>query len=85
MPHYFFDVRDGTYMPDREGTELAGLAAARVAAVELAGALLKDNPAKFWDGDDWRIEVKDDGNVILFVLHFSATDSAAVSRQSAIA
>ena len=84
MPRYFFDVRDGTYMPDKDGTELPGLTEARVAAVELAGALLKDNAVRFWDGDDWRIEVKDDANVILFVLQFSATDGAA-PRARAIA
>ena len=83
MPRYFFDLRDGTYLPDHEGTELPNLQAARVAAVELAGGLLKDGAAKFWDGMEWRVEVKDEAGLLLFILDFSATDSPAVPKRAA--
>ena len=83
MPRYFFDLRDGSYIPDTDGTDLADLRTARIAAVELAGILLKEGAAKFWDGLEWRIEVKDEAGLILFVLDFSATDSPAVSGLAA--
>jgi hypothetical protein len=78
MPRYFFDVADGEYCPDSEGTELPGLEEARVCAVRLAGQMLTDHPAKFWAGQEWTIEVKDDWGLVLFVLHFTATESPAI-------
>ena len=79
MPRFFFDLRDGTHVIDKEGTELSDLIAARVEAVRLAGGLLKDGAAKFWDGMAWRVEVKDEAGLLLFVLDVSATDAPAVS------
>ncbi|MEO6339462.1 MAG: hypothetical protein ABIO39_05455 [Caulobacteraceae bacterium] len=74
MPRYFFDITDGTYTPDLLGTELPGLEAARLEAVVLSGALLRDNPAKFWSAETWLIEVKDEEALVLFTLSFMATE-----------
>ena len=71
MPRYFFDLRDGQFIPDDTGSELAGLNEARVQAVMLAGALLKDNPGgQFWEGHDWNVEVREGAGPILFTLTF---------------
>ena len=75
MPLFFFDVTDGEFQPDLVGTELADTAAARVHAVNLCGRLLKSNQAKFWKGEEWLIEVKDDIGLALFTLVFMARDS----------
>ena len=78
MPRYFFDLRDGTYIPDETGVELAGLQEARVEAVVFAGGLLKDNPGgQFWQGHDWQVEVRDESGQMLFTLAFLVTDSTA--------
>jgi hypothetical protein len=79
MPRYHFNVRDGTAIPDDEGTVLADLKAARHAAIQLAGALLRDNPEGFWTGEDWQMDVTNDVGLILFSLHFMATDAPSVS------
>jgi len=76
MPRYFFEVHDGTFFPDSEGTELADLPAARIAAVELAGGLLRDGAEAFWRGHNWRVDVKDRSGAVLFALHFHATQAA---------
>lgn len=72
MPRYHFNVHDGADIPDRDGTELASVSVARVEAVKLAGRLLMDEPARFWDGSDWHLEVTDERGHILFRLDFAA-------------
>jgi hypothetical protein len=78
MPRYFFDVTDGEYTPDATGTELPGLEDARLEAVILSGNLLRENPAKFWHGDDWFIDVKDEFAVTLFTLAFRANEAPSI-------
>jgi hypothetical protein len=75
MPRYFFHVRDGTYSPDFIGAELADLDAARREAVQYSGAILKDSGTKFWETNDWSMEVKDDAGLTLFALYFLAVQS----------
>ena len=79
MPRYFFDIRDGTYIPDSTGTELPNLDTARSEAVSLAAGLLRDSPTTFWNGHEWKIEVKDDTGLILFALVFAAIEMAAAA------
>jgi hypothetical protein len=72
MPRYFFNVRDGRNIQDEIGSDLDGIEAARVEAVETAGALIRQLGASFWDDpDQWTMEVTDDGGQVLFTLRFS--------------
>jgi hypothetical protein len=75
MPRFHFNVRDGSDLPDTDGTELPDLRTARHEAVKLAGRLLLDEPETFWGGADWRVEVTDATGLILFGLDFTATDA----------
>ena len=79
MPIYHFNVRDGSNIPDPDGTELPNVQAARVEAVKLAGRLLLDEPDTFWEGSDWHVEVTNDRGLILFRLDFMATEAAAAA------
>jgi hypothetical protein len=79
VPIYHFNVRDGSNIPDPDGTELPNLKAARVEAVKLAGRLLLDEPDTFWEGSDWHVEVTNDRGLILFRLDFMATEAAAAA------
>jgi len=83
MPRYHFHVEDGVSMPDEEGQELRDLTAARDEAVKLAGALLRDEPRTFWNGDQWDMNVCDDRGLTLFRLTFFATDAPAVGMSGA--
>ncbi len=74
MPRYFFHVIDGTSARDEDGTELASIYVAQAEAIRLSGEILRDMGARFWDGTQWRLEVADEQDQVLFVQHFSAEE-----------
>ena len=80
MPRFFFDIRDGEFMPDALGSEFVDLEAARIEAVVRSGELLKENPSRFWEGEEWQLEVRDETRRVLFILTFMATNSPALPR-----
>lgn len=59
MPHYHFHVRSNTDAPDTFGSHHPDFDAARVAAVKMAGQMLKDSADAFWEGDEWELTVAD--------------------------
>jgi hypothetical protein len=75
MPIYHFHSSDGSRDVDAEGTELPNDAAARLAAVRYAGEMLKDEPARLWSAGQWRVEVTDDRNALLFTVITIAVDT----------
>ena len=77
MPRYHFNIHDGEDLLDHEGSELADIQAARVTAIRFAGELLRDHASRFWNGDEWQMEVTDDVGLTLFVLTFHAMDAPA--------
>lgn len=85
MPRYFFDLRDGEFVPDRIGAPLRDVEAARVYAVMLIAGLLRDNPRRFWTGDAWSVEVRTEDGVTLFTLAFLATEGSAALQTTASA
>lgn len=78
MQRFHFNVYDGVATPDPIGTALAGLCQAPTEAVRSAGVLIKDDPKGIALGHDWRIEVTDDGGLVLFRISVSLADSPAV-------
>ena len=71
MPRIFFHIHDGKDFADKEGTELPDARAARVEAIATGGAMLKDT-ARYWDGTEWRMVVKDEAGKVVFRLRFAA-------------
>ncbi|HLZ73947.1 DUF6894 family protein [Phenylobacterium sp.] len=80
MARYFFDIRDGEFFPDEVGSEFVDLEAARIHAVVRSGELLKENPSRFWEGEEWQLEVRDEARRVLFILTFMATNSPDLPR-----
>jgi hypothetical protein len=74
MPRYFFNVIDGRSIIDNQGSELAGLKEARVEAIQLAGAILRDEGDTFWNGQEWHMDVTDASGQSVLKLRFSADD-----------
>ena len=74
MPRYFFHVIDGRDLIDHEGTEFPNLRTARAEAIRLAGAILRDEGDKFWNGEEWHVNVTDASGQSVLKLRFSADD-----------
>jgi len=72
MPRYFFHVIDGRSIIDNQGSELASLKEARVEAIQLAGAILRDEGDTFWNGQEWHMDVTDASGQSVLKLRFSA-------------
>jgi hypothetical protein len=72
MPRYFFHIRDSREYPDRDGTVLADAKEAHAQAVATAGAILRDQGEKFWEGTEWSMTVVDETGHVVCDLHFSA-------------
>ncbi len=75
MSRYFFHVIDGGYTRDNVGIELHGLRAARVEAFRLAGLLLADMPELIEVHRDFRMEVTDYANKLLFTIVMMGVDA----------
>ena len=72
MPRFFFHVFHQSSEPDSEGSELADIQAAKVAAVRLCGELIQEIDGKFWAKPYWQLQVTNVDQRPLFTLTFSA-------------
>ncbi|WP_264051563.1 DUF6894 family protein [Methylobacterium flocculans] len=79
MPRYHFNVYDGVILLDKKGVELPDDMFARREAIRYAGVLLEEGARLESLGREWRMEVTDGTELILFRLDFFVTPSAAVS------
>lgn len=82
MPRYFFHSADGTRNWDEAGVELADDQTARVEAIRLTGAILKDEPAVLQHGRDFRVEVTDVRKRLLFTIITLAVDAPVPGASS---
>jgi len=80
MSRYFFDVTDGKNIVDFMGLDLSDLDAVRAHAIGLSSALLNSHSPKFWRGEEWLIEAKDDIGVVIFTLAFRASETPVVRQ-----
>ncbi|HEV2159851.1 DUF6894 family protein [Bradyrhizobium sp.] len=75
MPRYFFHIHDGASVLDDVGLDLPDIFAARSAAVELSGEILKHDLADpLLPHVSWQVEVSDSprlGGRSLLILQFS--------------
>ncbi len=72
MPRYFFHVYHERSDLDHEGEELPDKHAAWKEATVTAGDILRDLDGKLQPGREWRLEVADEFQNVLYVLHINA-------------
>jgi hypothetical protein len=77
VPRYFFNVIDGKFLVDGEGTELPGMPEVRAMAVETAGAMLRDQGRTAWHDSEWQMHVTNEAKETVLKLRFSAEEPAA--------
>jgi hypothetical protein len=75
MALYFFHLEDHVLSVDQHGTELPDDEAARDQATTMVGAILREEPRKFWDTGLWRLLVTDADRKVLFRLEFRGISS----------
>jgi hypothetical protein len=75
-------VIDGRDIIDNEGSELANLKEARVEAIQLAGAILRDEGDKFWNGEEWHMNVTEASGRSVLKLRFSAQDEGTTTENN---
>ncbi|WP_428480365.1 DUF6894 family protein [Sphingomonas beigongshangi] len=80
MPIYRFTIDDGKGAPQPEPVELPSITHARSQAAILAGQLLHDADGEFWKNSNWRVDVRDENNLILSTILISGFDGAAARR-----
>lgn len=75
MPRYHFHCADGSREPDVEGTELPDEGAAQLEAMRYAGEVLQHEPGRIWSEGQWRVEVTDEKDTLLFIVITIAVDA----------
>ena len=80
VPHFHFNVLDGTAYIDKIGVELASLNEAKREAMRYAGAMLADSAGVSRPDREWRIEVTDHQGLALFRLAVSMMDPPEAER-----
>ena len=79
MARYYFNVDDGSDLPDTLGMELSSLAAAKCEALRYASRLICDEAQRFWDAGELQMTVADEKGLTLFSIHLSLTAVEAPS------
>lgn len=80
----FFNLAGATYDPDVVGMEMETIDEARVQAARFMGELIRDKPKLAWAGEEIRVEVTDERQLVLFtVIAFGVDSPAALHEPSA--
>jgi hypothetical protein len=77
MARYFFNEFDGQYKTDDRGLDLPTLEKARLEAVRYAGEAMRDQPELAWKGEEFRVEVTDEKQLVLFTVIVIGVDAPA--------
>jgi hypothetical protein len=71
----FFNLAGAVHDPDVEGIEIASIGAARIEAARYIGEVIRDRPNLVWAGEEVRVEVTDERQLILFTIIVVGVDS----------
>ena len=85
MPRLFFNVQDGSDLPDNEGTVHASPEAARLAAVLASGEMIRAHAQRFWADGNWRMHVIDEQGATVCHLRFSGMAGAKATDRVVLA
>jgi hypothetical protein len=77
MPVYHLNIRTESHIAATVLVEKEDLTDLRLEMARFVGELLKDHAELIWTDEDWQIDVTDADGLILYVIHISATETAA--------
>lgn len=73
----FYNLAGAAYDADVEGTEMATLGDARIEAARYIGEVIRDRPNLVWAGEEVRVEVTDEHQLVLFTIIVVGVDAPA--------
>jgi hypothetical protein len=79
----FFNLAGGIYDPDDAGYECATLGDARIMAAQHMAEVIPDQPEAVWAGEEIRLEVTDERQLVLFTIITVGVDAAADAKHPA--
>lgn len=79
MPDYNINIRTASHIADTVRVTKESLTDLRLDMATFVGELLKNHAALLWEDQDWQIDVSNDTGLILYVIHISASETAATS------
>jgi hypothetical protein len=77
----FFNLAGAVYDPDVEGFEVATIDQARVLAAKHVAEVISDRPEIVWAGEEVRLEVTDERQLVLFTIMVVGVDAASAAGQ----
>ena len=77
MANYHIELRTPDRVWDTFDVSTADLEGLRIEVARFVGELLRDHAKEIWADKDWRIDVTDEGGLILYAMSIYPTDSAA--------
>jgi hypothetical protein len=75
----FYNLAGAVYDPDVEGAEMASIDDARIEAARFIAQSIKDKPEIVWAGEEIRVEVTDERQLVLFTIIVVGVDAPSVS------
>jgi len=81
MRRYYFHTDT---QRDPNGAYLSNLAAAKCEAMAVAGRMICDQSAKFWDAAEWCLTVSDEDDLTLFQLNIIGTEAPSIRGSSTV-
>jgi hypothetical protein len=79
----FFHLAGALQDSDNHGAEVATLDQARLLAAQHLAEVIRDQPNVVWKGEEVRMEVTDEHEIVLFTIMTVGIDAAAVAGQPA--
>jgi hypothetical protein len=77
----FFNLAGSVYDPDVIGYEVATIDQARILAAQHVAEIIRDRPEVVWTGEEVRLDVTDERQLVLFTIMVVGVDAAAVAGQ----
>ncbi|MEA1071289.1 DUF6894 family protein [Sphingomonas sp. LY160] len=82
MAVYNINLRTQSVISETWQVEKEDHSTLRVELARFVGEFLKDHAGRIWEDEDWRVDVTDEAGLILYVMHVSATNTAATLERS---
>jgi len=82
IPRFRFHLADGLRETDPELAHFPDAESAKMEAARFAGELLQSQPSALWAKGQWRVEVTDENNVLMWSVTVIAVDTPASADET---